>query len=338
MTRLGTLSLAALLGVAATATVAAADTVEIRMGTLAPSGSEWHNQLTKAGADIGKKTDNRITVTYYADGTQGDEKTMISKIGQGQLDGAAVTSVGLAMIDSSIRVLELPRMFNDEAEKDYVVKKMWKTFVKRFAKKGYQLGEAGVVGPIHFISKNKVASLSDLKNQKVWRWGDDEVVKEMYSQLGLTGVSLGVPEVDSGFTAKTINAAYGPPLAIVTLGWVKHVKYMTSMPMSFAIGATVIKQTAVDKISKADQKIVADIQKKTAKKLKKNVVKMNKDAQKKMKDRGVTMVDVDAAMITEFDAAATKAWAELVKDGVIKQGDLDKVIKYRDEYRAKKGK
>jgi TRAP-type C4-dicarboxylate transport system substrate-binding protein len=274
----------------------------------------------------------------YYDAGQGDEGDYIRKIEQGQLDGAAVTSVGLAMIDSSIRVLELPRMFESPEEMDFVVGKMWKTFQKRFAKKGYSLGKAGEVGPIQFISKKEVKSLSDLKNQKVWRWGSDDVVKVMYKELGVSGVPLGVPEVDAGLTSGTINACYGPPLAIMTLGWVKQVKYMNEMPMSFAVGATLIKQSAIDKIAKDDYKKIEKIQNATTKKLKKNVRKDNKAAIKEMKRRGVTIVKADAAMIADFDAAAEKAWAQLVKDGVIRQDDLDKVLKHRAAYRAKKGK
>jgi TRAP-type C4-dicarboxylate transport system substrate-binding protein len=336
--RLAKVTLAGLVGVAASTSLAAADTVELRMASLAPTGSRWEKTLTAAADDIAKATENRVTVKMYYDAGQGDEGDYVRKIEQGQLDGSAVTSVGLAMVDSSIRVLELPRMFASPEEMDYVVGKMWKTFQKRFAKKGYSLGKAGEVGPIQFISKKEVKSLSDLKNQKVWRWGSDDVVKVMYKQLGVSGVPLGVPEVDAGLTSGTINACYGPPLAIMTLGWVKQVKYMNEMPMSFAVGATLIKQSAIDKIDKADYKKIEKIQNATTKKLKKNVRKDNKAAIKEMKRRGVTIVKADAAMISDFDAAAEKAWAQLVKDGVIRQDDLDKVLKHRAAYRAKKGK
>ena len=45
--------------------------------------------------------------------------------------GAAVTAVGLAMIDESIRVLELPMMFESVEELDYVADKLWPYFQKK---------------------------------------------------------------------------------------------------------------------------------------------------------------------------------------------------------------
>src|SRR6185369_11901336 len=190
----------------ATAKPAAAGDTEIRLATLAPSGSPWMEVLNKAQAEIKEKTGGRVTLKYYEGGQQGDERDFVRKIGLGQLDGAAITSIGLAMIDESIRVLELPMMFQSAEELDYVADKMWPYFQKKFEKKGYKLNDRGEVGWVYFMSKNKVESLADLKNAKVWQWGDDQIVAAMYRKLNISGVPLGVPEVDAGLTSGKINA------------------------------------------------------------------------------------------------------------------------------------
>jgi TRAP-type transport system periplasmic protein len=327
-------TLATLIG---SAGIAAADSVEIRMATLAPTGSRWEKTLSEGGVKIEKATEGRVTVKYYADAGQGDERDYIRKINQGQLDGAAVTSVGLAMIDESIRVLELPMMFESEAELDYVRGKMWKHFQKKFEKKGFQLGEPGDVGWVYFLSKKKVESLADLKNQKVWMWGDDQVVKETFKVLGVSGVPLGVPEVDANLTSGKINACYGPPLAAMVLGWANKVKYMTSMPMSYAIGATVIKLDALKGISKEDLKTVLKVTKKSAKDLRKAVRKDNKNSEKQMKRKGVTITTVKADMVADFTTAAEQVWKNLVGK-VYSQDELDQVLKHREDFRNKNKK
>jgi TRAP-type transport system periplasmic protein len=335
MTRILPVTLCALVGVAATAEVAAAQ-VELRMATLAPSGSRWEKTLSEGGATVAKETGGRVKVKYYADAGQGDERDYIRKINQGQLDGAAVTSVGLAMIDESIRVLELPMMFESEEELDYVRGKMWKYFQARFEKKGFQLGEEGDVGWVYFLSKNKVSTIADLKHQKVWMWGDDKVVQETFRVLGVSGVPLGVPEVDANLNSGKINACYGPPLAAMTLGWANRVKYMTSMPMSYAIGATVIRLDAYKNVSKEDQRTVQKITKRVSRNLRGNVRKDNKNAAKQMQRKGVQIVQVDAAMVADFQKAAEQVWKNLVGK-VYSQAELDMVLKYRAEYRQKKG-
>lgn len=332
------LSLGVVAGLASIAAPAFADTVELRMATLAPKGSRWEKTLTDGATQTATATDNRVTVTYYADASQGDEVDYVRKINAGQLDGAAVTSVGLAMIDPAIKVLELPRMFDSVEELDYVRGKMWKHFQKEFEKKGYMLGDPGDVGWVYFLSKNKVTSLSDLKNQKIWEWSDDDVVKEMYSQLGVSGVALGVPEVEGNLTGGNINACYGPPLAAMTLGWTPpKVKYMTSMPMAYSIGATIIKLDALKNVSADDQKVIRKVEKKVAKSLLKAVRKDNDASLKQLKRKGITVVDTPADMVTDFDNAAQATWKALVGK-LYTQDELDQVLKYRDEYRAKNAK
>jgi len=336
MNRVVQTTLIALLGLTATAGVAAADNIELRMATLAPSGSRWEKVLSEGGDKVADATEKRVTIKYYPDAGQGDERDYIRKINAGQLDGAAVTSVGLAMIDPAIKVLELPAMYESIEEMDYVRKKMWKYFQKKFAKKGFQLGEPGDVGWVYFLSKTKVEKMSDLKGLKLWMWSDDEVVKAMYKKLGLSGVPLGVPEVEANLTSGKINACYGPPLAAMTLGWTPpKVKYATSMPMSYAIGATVIKLDAFNKISKDDQKKIEKITKKISKSLMKAVRSDNTQSLKQLKRKGITVVTTDATMITDFTTAAEAVWKELVGK-IYTQAELDDVLKYRAEYRAKK--
>src|SRR5499427_8032111 len=240
---LGVFSLGAILALT-TARPARADNVEIRIATLAPSGSPWMEVLDKAANETKTKTAGRVTLKYFEGGQQGDERDFVRKINLGQLDGAAVTAVGLSMIDESIRVLELPMMFETAEE---------------FEAKGFKLQDRGEVGWIYFLSKNKVEKLSDLQGQKLWMWGDDRLVGAVFKKMGLNGVPLGVPEVDAALTSGKINACYGSPVAAVALQWYSKIKFMTSMPMSFAIGATIISMDAYKKLSADDAKTVEAI-------------------------------------------------------------------------------
>lgn len=334
MSRLTTLLSLTALATMALAPVAKADPVELRIATLAPSGSPWMEVLDKAAAEIKTKTAGRVTMKYFEGGQQGDERDFVRKIKLGQLDGAAVTAIGLAMIDESIRVLELPMMFESAEELDYVADKMWPYFQAKFEKKGFRLNDRGEVGWVYFLSKNKVQSLADLKGQKLWMWGDDQLVGAMFKKIGLNGVPLGVPEVDAGLTSGKINAAYGSPVAAVALQWYSKVKYMTSMPMSFAIGATVISTDAIKKLSPADQKTLEEIGKANAKKLRKVIRKANEDAKSTMTRKGITVVQTPVTMIDEFTKDSKEAWQELVGK-IYSQDELNMVLKYRDEYRAK---
>ena len=318
------------------ASPAMAENVELRIATLAPSGSPWMAVLDKASAEIKTKTAGRVSIKYYEGGQQGDEKDFVSKVRLGQLDGAAITAVGLSLIDESIKVLEIPRLFESYEELDYVADRMWPYFQKKFEKKGFKLNDRGEVGWIHFLSKNEIKSLADVKKTKPWLW-EDKVVKSMFSKLGVGGVPLGVPEVDSALTTNRIDAAYGSPVAAVALQWYTKVKYMTSMPMSFGIGATIVSLNALKKISAEDQKIVQQIGKSASKKLRRTIRKANEDAKSTMAKKGVKISNTPPEVIAEFDKVALQVQKELTGK-VFSQAELDMVLKYREEFRAKKKK
>ncbi len=311
---------------------------ELRIATLAPEGSDWMKEFDKAAAETKEKTSGRVTLKYFAGGQQGDERDYVRKIKLGQLDGAGVTSVGLSMIDESIRVLEVPLMFKDINEVDYVADKMWGYFQKKFEAKGFKLNDRGEVGWIYVYSKDKIETIDQLKKAKIWQWGDDKIIASLYSKLGLTGVPLGVPEVDSSLTSGRLTAAYGSPYSTVALQWFSKVKFMTSMPMSFAIGASVVSLEATKKISAEDQKTVIEVAKSSAKKLRKVIRKANEEAKETMKKRGIVVVTTPAETVTAFEKAAVDVQKAMVEKGVFSQQELDMVIKYRDEYRAKNKK
>ncbi|MBA2544784.1 MAG: TRAP transporter substrate-binding protein DctP [Deltaproteobacteria bacterium] len=307
----------------------------IKIATLAPKGSPWMVVLDKAAAEIAEKTSNRVTLKYFEGGQQGDERDAVRKVEGGQIDGAAVTSIGLSMIDESIRVLELPRMFATAEEVDYVADRMWPYFQQKFDKKGWKLNDRGEVGWIHFIAKEPIATMADIKKIPIWQWGDDKIVKTMFAKLGLKGVPLGVPEVDPSLTSGRIKAAYGSPVAAVALQWYSKVKYMSSMPMSFGIGATVVRTKTLEKLSAEDRKTVEEIGKSAAKKLRKTIRKSNEEAKTTMMRKGVQLVETSAEVVKAFDDAAKSVWDELAAAGVYTKAELAMVIKYRDEYRAK---
>jgi len=313
---------------------ARAEGTEIRIASLAPSGSPWMEVLDKAASEVKDKTAGRVTFKYFEGGQQGDERDFVRKIKLGQLDGAAVTAVGLSMIDESIRVLELPMMFQSVEELDHVADKLWPYFQKKFEKKGFKLTDRGEVGWVYFLSKGRVEQISDLKNQKVWLWGDDQLVGSVFKKLGLNGVPLGVPEVDASLTAGRINAAYGSPIAAVALQWYSKIKFMTSMPMSFAIGATVVSLEAYKKLSAEDAKALEDITRANAKKLRKTIRKANEDAKGTMSRKGVVVVQTPIKMVDDFTKQASELWNELAGK-IYSKEELKMVLDARDEYRAK---
>ena len=311
---------------------AAADPVELRIATLAPDGSTWMKLLQKGADQISDKTSKNVVEKWYPGGVQGDERDFVRKMNLGQLDGAAITSIGLSKIDEHIRVLELPMMFDSIDELDYVAQKMWPHFQKRFLSEGWVLADRGDVGWTYFLSKDPIASVDDLKKAKLWVWGDDKIMNALYAKLDLHGIPLGVPDVDPSLTTGRLNACYGSPLVAVALQWSTKISYRTELAVTYGIGATVISKKAFDRLSAADQKTFTDITNKIGKDIRKAVRKDADDADRQIQKKGVKVTPSSAAMRTAFSTAAQAVWKDLAGK-VYDQSELDDVLKFRAEYR-----
>ena len=313
----------------------AATAQELRIATLAPSGSVWMDALERGAQEVNEQTDGRIEFKYYGNGVQGDEKDVLSKIKLEQLDGGAFSSAGLSLIDSHIRVLQLPMMFEDTEEVEYVVLRMWPYFQKRFAKRGYILGPVGYLGWIHFMTTKKVESLDDLKALKIWKWGDDPSSNDMFKKLGLNGVPLSLPQVLPALTTGRVDAVFNSPLGALALQWSTKIKYMSSMRLAFGIGATILRKEMWDDMSEGDREIQAKIAKTQSAKLRRIVLRDNDRAQKQMVNKGVEVVEAPADVVDQFRESAEKMWDAGVGD-LYSQAELDLVKKYLAEYRASK--
>ena len=314
------------------ASVAAAD--ERRIATLAPEGSLWMKQLRKGASKVKDATDGRVETMYYAGGVQGDEKDVVRKMGLGHLDGAALTSIGLGMIEPSIRVLQLPGFYNNVDEVDYVRKKMWPYFEKKFRKKGYELLAPGDVGWIYLFSTTRIDSKKKFERTKIWMWDGDPMSKKLFDELGLRGVSLGVPEVLPALNTGKVEAVFGSPLAAVSLQWHNKIKYMSSVPVGYGIGGMVMRTEVWNKASKQDKKAQRKIGRKLMKKTISLVRKDNRRALKAMKRYGVRVVTTPPELEKELTAQSEKLWEQWVGD-LYSQKELDMVLEYRKEFRDK---
>jgi TRAP-type C4-dicarboxylate transport system substrate-binding protein len=252
----------------------------------------------------------------------------------GQLDGSALTSIGLSLIYPGIRVLQLPGFYQSTDEIDYVRKKMWPHFRARFRARGYELGAPGDVGWIYLFSTVKVATEAQLKALKIWRWDGDPISRDLFASVGLRGVPLAVPEVLTAFNTGKINAAFASPLAAVALQWHTKVRYMGAVPVGYGVGAMVMRTEVWDRASAADKQVQTKISRKLAAVTVRRVRRDNARALHAMKRAGVRVVPAQPGLERELGKNAEAMWGRWVGK-LYSQKELDLVVKYRAEYRAK---
>src|ERR671936_1133335 len=119
-----------------TATAHAAP-VRIKLGTLAPQGSTWHQLLMEMAQKWSEASNGQVELKIYAGGTQGNEGEMIRKISIGQLHAASITAIGLHEITPEPQAEDVPFLIDSYEEYEYVHAKVRGKLEESLAKKGY---------------------------------------------------------------------------------------------------------------------------------------------------------------------------------------------------------
>jgi TRAP-type C4-dicarboxylate transport system substrate-binding protein len=278
------------------ATPAFADTT-LKLATLAPEGSSWMKLFHEWQKGVESRTNGRVKVKFYAGGVQGDERDCLRKIRLGQISGAAITGIGLASVAPEVRALDIARTYE---ELDQLRAALNDTLRKKFEEKGFILLGWGDVGPVQLFSNRPVKSIEDMKLLKLWLWSDDPMSGTLFSAVGLRGVPMGVPDVLPGLSTGQIDAFFASPLSALALQWSTHAKFVTSMIMQQASGASILSKKVFDSLTPEDQKVVMEEAANLEKKLLKQIRDDNDKALKAMKDRGLQMVETPKEMEKEL--------------------------------------
>ena len=294
-------ALALLVGVGVSEDANAAEVIKI--GTLAPKSSPWGQVFTVWEQAVKQKSDGKLELQFFYNGQQGDEGAMVGKMKAGQLDGSAVTAVGLSKIYKPILALQMPGLFTSWAKLDNARDTMKGEFEKGANDAGFSILGWGDVGAAHVISKGfAVKSPDDIKGKKPYMWRDDAVAPVLFQVIGgITPVPLNVPEVLPNLNTGAVNLLTAPALAAEQLQWASKLDTIVEDTAGLAIGALVLSSKRLDALPEDLRTILLDTGKIAATALTKRIRTEDDAAFARMKTK-MTVVKLSADERAKWEA------------------------------------
>ncbi len=306
----------------------------IKFATLAPEGSTWMKSMHRMDDEVRARTDNRVGFKFYPGGVQGDEKDVLRKIRNGQLHGGGFTGYGLGAVASDVRVLEMPFMFRNLAELDFVRGRIDGQLDQVFDDGGYlNLGWVDV-GFIHIFSKKPIATPEDLTAARMWIWAGDPLAELFFKAFDISPIPLSAPDVLTALQTGVIDSAYSSTLGCMALQWFTRVSYMTDVPITHGLGAALISKKAMRRVSAEDLAILQEVAGPILRDLTEKTRVQNQEAIEEMKKEGVQVVQVSEEVHRQFFETGRGTWDDGV--GKFYSGELlEKVRGLLAEYRNK---
>jgi TRAP-type C4-dicarboxylate transport system substrate-binding protein len=315
----------------AASSASAQSAVRVKLGTMAPQGSTWHQQMIAMAEDFSKASGGKVELKIYAGGTQGNEGEMIRKMSIGQLQAASITAVGLHEITPEPQAEDVPFMIDSYEEYDYVHEKVRAKLEAFIFRRGFQVLQWGEVGFVYLFSTQPYRTPAEFGKGKVFTWNGDPAAEAAWKAAGFHPVVLSSTDLVPSLASGMINIVGYSPLYAYTTNLYSRAKYMLDLRWGFLTGATVVRKDAWEKIPAETREKLLQIAEDYGQKGRADVRKQNEDAIAQMKKRGLTVLQ--PASIEAWHKASDQA-NMVVRGKVLPVEIYDEVLKYRDEYRA----
>ena len=300
----------------------------IKFASVAPEGSTWMNTMEDFNTELKEKTSGAVEFRFYSGGVSGDETDVLKKMKINQLQAAGFTSQGMGEVVKEVRMLNLPMIFKNYKDIDYVMEKMSPFFDKEFEKKGLVILGWPEVGFAYVFSKKKIESLKDFQSIKMWIWGNDALVGTMFKNLAITPIPLSLVDVMQSLQTGLIEGVYGSPLSAIALQWNTKVKYMLDMKIANVPGGILINKKAFDKLTPEQQKLIKTLSKKYFTKLTQLSRKENDDALAVIQKQGMIFTTISTAEDKKFFEDVSVKTAKDLVGKFYTQAQLDEMLGY----------
>ncbi|MCW8830140.1 MAG: TRAP transporter substrate-binding protein DctP, partial [Gammaproteobacteria bacterium] len=232
----------------------------------------WMKEIDRWMDEVYEKSNGRLKFKIYPGGVMGDEPDVLRKIRKNQLQGGLFTGYGIGRIYSPARVLEMPFLFKNTNESDYVRDQLMPEIEAGFKQNGFELLGWPEVGFIHFFSKNKIESIEDMKKSRIWLWQGDPLGEAFFKAADISPVPLSIIDVYPQLSARHggIDTVYISTFGAIGLQWHTKLKYGTNIAVTNAIGGLVISNRFFDKLPDDLQQLLKTTGKIMSDKVRKN--------------------------------------------------------------------
>jgi TRAP-type C4-dicarboxylate transport system substrate-binding protein len=296
---------------AAASLPAGAQQIVVKMGTLAPDGSPWHQVLQKMGERWRTISGGKVKLNIYPGGVLGDEPDLVKKMRINQIQAVALSGAGMSDIEKGVACLQIPMLFQSYEELDCVRDKIAPRLEKIIEARGFLVLNWGDAGWVHFFTSKRAVKLDDLRQMKLFTWAGDNEELELWKANGFRAVPLAATDILPGLKTGLIDAVPTVPLLALLNQWFGLAKYMNNVKWAPLIGATVISKAAWESIPAAQRPEMLKAARESGDALRGGIRKMGDDAVTAMTKRGLTLVDADAATVADWRKQAEGVYPKL---------------------------
>lgn len=317
---------------------AASFATTFKVATLSPEGSYWVKEMRRAAEVIDTQTEGRVKFRFYPGGVMGNDSAVLRKMRVGQLQGAAIPGGSLARFAPDTQLYNIPLLFNNYDEADYVREHLDGTLEQAFEKAGFINFGFAEGGFAYVMSKKPISAVEQLGKQKIWAPNDDPIAQAAAETFKFSPTALSVGDVLTGLQTDLVDTVTISPVVAIALQWHTQIKYITDLPLVYFYAVLVLDQKQFKKVSEQDQAIM----RKEMRTAFENIGKQNRidndAAFEALQTQNISLVKPDVVQLAQWQKMTKDASSLFVEKAGISSNLLDKAQKLLAEFRSQNDK
>jgi len=190
----------------------------MELGTVAPKGSPWANQLTRYKKEVQTATNGRLKVKLRLG--QANERSLARRAQMGSMQAFAGSVGGMSSIVREANVIEAPYVFPDFAAADKALDtpEVTNQVKKILAKRGLVFGIWAENGYRSYFSNKKIRTPDDMKGVR-FRSQESLAHVETYQAFGATPVPIDVGNTLMSVQTGVVDGFDNTPLFAMAGSW-----------------------------------------------------------------------------------------------------------------------
>jgi TRAP-type C4-dicarboxylate transport system substrate-binding protein len=305
----------------------------IKMATSVPTNSSWFLVLKEVADKWNKLSNGKVRVILYGGGTKGDEPEVVATMRLGsELQGAVLTSVGIAEIEKAVYAVSIPMAYDSYEEAYFVLDRLKSRLESAIDAKGFVMLNWADAGWVHFFTTKPVGTPDDLKKLKLFQWAGDPKSLAIWQTAGFNPRAAALADLPMGLSTGLFEACSMSPQVAQIGRYYERAKYMTDLNWALLLGGTVIKKDTWSQIPADLKPALLKAMQEAGAKLQADIRKSGETDVAAMKLAGLTVVPVDAKTKELWRKTAETAYGK-VRGDFVPADAFDEAMKARDEFR-----
>jgi TRAP-type transport system periplasmic protein len=227
---------------------AGAQVLTLRMAANVPTNSPWDLGLQRMTAEFDRASGGRVRIAFSPTARVATESDIIQKMRLG-IDGALLTSYGLAELYSDSLALSMPSFIRNDKEFDAVLSAVAPLIKSKLGDR-YVVLALSKGGWVRYFSKSPILYPSDLAKIRISLEPNQEKEIRLMQSVGARVVAGTTADFLLQINSNAVDVACVSPIFAATL-WSQlrgRIAYMSSFKVAPFMGAIVFNKSSWDKV------------------------------------------------------------------------------------------